>query len=200
MSNIDMGSIMKKVESYARSAEGKLQMKKCIEKYKYNGIEKTKGNGRIVTNSNMNDAANKIIEILKHIAQSYDLPDSVMRHFDSLRYSKAKHRPDGTSVIYIYFNDDLQRDSLYPDGYGDGVSNIIALLNNGYRAKNYVYGNWDNHSPTGEYDGRSINSSAYIRSRKDREGLYFIQQAIDDFNKNFGTQFNVTAVASDDYT
>lgn len=190
MSDINMDSIMKKVEAYAKSANGRHRMNECVEKYMDCGIEKTNGNSRIVTKSNMKKAADTIIEMLKNIAQSYDLPESVMKHFDSLRYSKTKHNPDGTSVIYIYFKDDLHRDSLYSEGYEDGISNIIALLNNGYHAKNYVYGNWNNHSPIGKY----------VRSRKDREGLHFIQQAIDDFNKNLGSRFNVTAVASDDYT
>ena len=77
----------------------------------------------------------------------------------------------------------------------------MALLNNGYHAKDYVYGDWDGHSPTGEskFDGRSIDTSAYIRSRKDREGLQFIQQAVRDFNGNYGADYNVTAIASDQY-
>jgi len=108
--------------------------------------------------------------------------------------------PDGSFTIYITFDDDLHRDSLYSDGY-EGVRNIVAVLNNGYHAKNYVYGDWDNHAPTGEskFDGRSIDTSAFIRSRKDREGLHFIQQAVQDFNGNYGADFNVTAIVGEDY-
>ena len=124
-----------------------------------------------------------------------------MEHFDKLECSKIYQMPDGSSVIYVYFGGDLHRDSLYSEGY-DGVRNIVALLNNGYHAKDYVYGWRDNHAPTGDNSYRSggFNSQdAWIRSRKDREGLNFIGQAIQDFNGNYGADFNVTAVAGDDY-
>lgn len=200
MASINLNSIMKKIESYGRSVRGKLRMKECIEKYHADGVSKTAAGDKVVTETEMWEAASKLIGVLRNTARSYGLPASVMKHFDSLECSKIYTMPDGSSVIYVYFGDDLHRDSLYSDGY-DGIRNIVALLNNGYHAKNYVYGDWDGHSPSGEsaLDGRSINTSAYIRSRKDREGLHFIEQSIQDFNGNYGSTYNVTAVAGDDY-
>lgn len=201
MANIDLSSIMKKVEAYGRTANGKLKMKECIEKYSADGVGKTAAGDKIMTEVDMHTAAAKMVHVLQTTAQSYALPASIMKHFDNLECSEIYKMPDGSSTIYIYFGGDLHRDSLYPDGYEDGVSNIVALLNNGYHAKNYVYGDWDGHSPTGEsrFDNRSIDTSAYIRSRKDREGLQFIQQAVRDFNGNYGSDYNVTAVAGEDY-
>lgn len=200
MPNINLDSIMKKVTAYSRTDSGKAKMREVIQKYRAEGTGNTGAGGKVMTEADMWTAASKMIAVLRSTAQSYGLPASVMRHFDSLECSKIYEMPDGSSVIYIYFEDELHRDSLYPEGY-DGVQNIIALLNNGYHAKDYVYGSWEGHSPTGEskLDGRSIDTSAYIRSRKDREGLQFIQQAISDFNGNYGADYNVTAVASDDY-
>ena len=201
MANINLGSIMKKVEAYGRSVNGKLRMKECIEKYAADGVNKTAAGDKVVTETEMWNAAAKLISVIKSTAQSHDLPASVMRHFDMLHCSKIYQMPDGTSVIYIYFGGDLHRDSLYSEGY-DGVDNIVALLNNGYHARNYVYGWWDNHKPTGDNSYRSggfDSSDAWVRSRKDREGLGFIQQAIQDFNGNYGADFNVTAIAGDDY-
>ena len=200
MASIDMKLIMKKAEAYAQSPEGKARMKECIDNYAANGINKTAAGDKIITESEMRRAAEKLIGVLRSTAQSYALPASVMRHFDNLKCSEIHTMPDGSSIIYVYFGDDLHRDSLYSDKY-DGVDNIVALLNNGYHAKNYVYGYWEGHAPTGEslLDGRSIDTSAYIRSRKDREGLHFIGQAIQDFNGNYGTDYNVTAVAGEDY-
>lgn len=198
--SINLDAIMKKVSAYSKTDSGKEKMREVIQRYKENGTGKTGAGDKVITESDMLIAASKMITVLRATAQSYGLPASVIKHFDSLECSEIHEMPDGSSVIYIYFGDDLHRDSLYSDGY-DGVNNIIALLNNGYNAKNYVYGYWDNHSPTGEskLDGRSIDTSAYIRSRKNREGLQFIQQAIRDFNGNYGTDFNVTAIASDEY-
>ena len=199
MANINLGSIMKKIDAYSRSANGKLRMKKCIERYANNGVSKTGTGDKVITETEMWTAAAKLIGVLRSTAQSYDLPASVMRHFDSLDCSKIYELPDGTSVIYIYFGDDLHRDSLYSDGY-DGIDNIVALLNNGYHANEYVYGNWNRHVPIGEsFDDRSKETSTYIRSRKDRTGLNFIGQAIRDFNGNYSSDFNVTAVAGEDY-
>lgn len=200
MPNINLDSIMKKVTAYSRTDSGKAKMREVIQKYRTDGIGKTGAGGKVITETDMWTAASKMIGVLRSTAQSYGLPASVMRHFDSLECSKIYEMPDGSSVIYIYFEDELHRDSLYSEGY-DGINNIIALLNNGYHAKDYVYGDWDGHRPTGEavFDGRSIDTSAYIRSRKDREGLHFIQQAIHDFNGNYSADYNVTAVAADDY-
>lgn len=200
MASINMASIMNKVEAYGRSVNGKLRMRECIQNYANAGKTETAAGDKVLTEKDMLLAASKMIQVLRSTAQSYGLPASVMRHFDMLDTSPVYKMPDGSSIIYIRFDDNLHRDSLYSDGY-DGIENIVALLNNGYHARNYVYGDWDGHSPTGEsrFDGRSIDTSAYIRSRKDREGLHFIQQAIQDFNGNYGSDFNVTAVAGDDY-
>lgn len=200
MPSINLDSIMKKVTAYSRTDSGKAKMHEVIQRYRSDRVEKTGAGDRVMTETDMWTAASKMISVLRSTAQSYGLPASVMRHFDNLGCSKIYEMPDGSSVIYIYFEDDLHRDSLYSEGY-DGINNIVALLNNGYHARDYVYGDWDGHRPTGEavFDGRSIDTSAYIRSRKDREGLHFIQQAIQDFNGNYGTDYNVTAVAADDY-
>lgn len=200
MVNINLDSIMRKVSAYSRTDNGKAKMRDVIQRYRDSGTGKTGAGDKVITKEDMLTAADKMISVLRSTAQSYGLPASVMKHFDSLDCSGVYEMPDGSSVVYVYFMDDLHRDSLSPEGY-DGVRNIVALLNNGYHAKNYVYGYWEGHSPTGEsrFDGRSIDTSAYIRSRKDREGLQFIQQAINDFNGNYGSDFNVTAVASDDY-
>lgn len=201
MANINIDSIMRKVNAYGRSVNGKLRMKERIEKYAADGVNKTAAGDKVITETEMYKAAARLISVLQSNARSYDLPASVMRHFDSLHSSDIYKLPDGTSVIYIYFGGDLHRDSLYSEGY-DGVDNIVALLNNGYHAKNYVYGWWERHSPSGDNGYRSggfDQTDAWIRSRKDRTGLGFIQQAVQDFNGNYGADYNVTAIASDDY-
>lgn len=193
-------SIGGKLNAWVNSPRGQVKMQSKIKEYVKNGVKTTNAGDSVINEPKIYEAAAKLISVLQSTAQSYGLPASVMRHFSSLQCSKIYTMPDGTSQVYIYFGDDLHRDSLYSDGY-DGVHNIVALLNNGYHASNYVYGDWDGHAPTGEsvFDGRSIDSSAYIRSRKDREGLHFIQQAISDFNGNYSADYNATAIAGDEY-
>lgn len=200
MASINMASIMNKVGAYSRSVNGKLRMQECIQNYTREGRQKTEAGSKIINDADMQIAASKMIELLKNAAMACDLPASVMSHFNSLTASAIERAPDGSAIIYIRFGGDLHRKSLYEDEY-DGVDNIVALLNNGYHANNYVYGSWDGHSPKGESvaDVRTTEGSAYIRSRKNREGLGFIQRAVQDFNSIYGSEYNVTAEAGDDY-
>lgn len=186
MATINMSSIMNKVNAYGRSANGKLKMKECIDKYVEKGVRKTAAGDRVITETDMWTAATKLIKVLQDTARSHSLPSSVMEHFDKLECSKIYEMPDGSSVIYVYFGDDLHRDSLMPQKYG-GVDNIVALINNGYDEHpnmEKVWGEW--------HDVR-------IHALSKRTGLHFIQQAIQDFNGNYGADYNVTAVAGDDY-
>lgn len=201
MAIINMDAISAKCKAWSETPEGKARMNAVVKEYAANGVSKTGCGGKVLTESDMWGAAARLIRVLQSTAQSYDLPDSIQKHFDSLECSKPYALPDGTVEMYIYFEDDLHRDSLYSEGY-DGVDNIVAVLNNGYNARNYVYGWWDNHSPTGDNSYRSggFNSKdAWVRSKKERTGLHFIQQAVQDFNGNYGYDYNVTAIVGDDY-
>ena len=105
--------------------------------------------------------------------------------------------------IEISFDPDtLHRDSLENDLGYDGVENIVALLNNGYHAKNYVYGWWNGHKPsTGEVSYRSGYGSddALIRSMKEREPLYFVQDAAAEFEQKYGKKYGIKVEIGSDY-
>lgn len=214
--NINMGSIMGKVRSFSASSGGQTRMRACIENYEKEGRTTTAAGDKLLTEDMMWEAAAKMITVLRSTASEYDLPESVMKHFDSLDCAKPYRMPDGTMVVNIYFGDKfdggLHRDSLEDGsdyyggqfgGYtGEGINNIIALFNNGAHAKNFTYGWWNNHRPTGEASYRSggfTANDAWVQSRKDREPLHFIQQAVMDFNGNYGYEYGVTAVAGEEY-
>ena len=79
----------------------------------------------------------------------------------------------GKWVITMNFDSDrAKRDSLYPDGYPEGATDIIALINHGYNARGVVYGYWP---PAGKK----------IRSLQSRSGAYFIQEAASWFNRKY---------------
>lgn len=204
--NINMSSIMSKTKAFSESSEGKRRMEACIEKYIKDGRKATATGDKIITEDMMYEAAGKFITVLRATANEMDLPDSVLKHFDSLSCSRPIKIPDGSTEIYVYFEDDLHRDSLDDgiNGYtGEGINNIIALLNNGTHAKGYVYGYWEGHEPTGESifrAGSDLHAKyAWVRSKKDRDPMRFIQQAIIDFNGNYGAEYGVTAIAGDQY-
>lgn len=206
MPAINMSSIMSKVGTYSRSVSGKLRMKECIDKYAADGKGKTAGGGKVMTETDMLEAGAKLIQVLQETARACDLPQSIMQHFNSLECSKPIKMPDGSTLMYVYFEDNLRRESLDDgiNGYtGEGIDNIVALFNNGYHASDYVYGWWDGHQATASTlfrSGSDIKANyAWVRSQKDREGLHFIQQAVDDFNGNYGAEYHVTATAGDVY-
>lgn len=135
---------------------------------------------------------------MKTTAADYDLPESVMEHINGIESSGyiTKLPNNEGYEIHLSFSGDLHRDSLDNDLGYEGVDNIVALFNNGYHAKNFVYGWWDGHKATGDGVLRSgvDTDFAYVRSKKEREALRFIQQAVMDFNASYGAEYGVTAV------
>lgn len=201
MATINMSSIMKKVRRYATSKDGKKRIRDVLEKYHKEGRDRTEGGSEVLTKARMAELATELISILKTTAASYDLAASVMRHFDTLDYI-FQDLGDGKFECFIYFNDDLSRDSLETDyNQGEGINNIIALFNNGYVASAPKYGWWNGHTPTGESGYRSgLNStSAYIMGTQARPSLRFMQTAIEDFYSKYAKQYAMTVVLDDDY-
>lgn len=76
--------------------------------------------------------------------------------------------------IKIRFDESaLQRDSLDPDKYPDGVSNIIKLFINGYEARGAVYGVWKGHG------------DEEIWSLRHRDPNDFMEKAVAEFNSKY---------------
>lgn len=79
----------------------------------------------------------------------------------------------GTVEISI---DKNHRPSLWPEGYPDGWDDMAQLFNNGYNARDYVYG---------ERGGKRI------RSKPTMSGLYFVQNTVNEFKGRSGAQYTV---------
>lgn len=187
---------MGKVSAYAQSKEGNERMKKCIQEYSEAEISRTAAGSKVRTVKDMQAAAQKFINIMKSTALNYNLPDSVMAHINGLEAGNIRKTSEGFEIP-LFFAGDLHRDSLENDLNYDGIDNIVALFNNGYHASNYVYGWWRTRKTDGgaAFESSNRDDFAWVRSKKDREALHFIQQAITDFNANYGAEYDVTAVA-----
>jgi hypothetical protein len=123
------------------------------------------------------------------------LPHSISEVGDALFYSELTPKAGGGGEIAIYFDPEaLRRDSLQSEKY-DGIDNIVAMFNNGYRADGYVYGPWRGHSPT---EGIT-EDYAWVWSKKEREALHFMQDAIEEFNSKYKDKYGATAVLGDNY-
>ena len=97
MANINLDSIMRKVSAYSRTDNGKAKMRDVIQRYRDSGTGRTGAGDKVITKEDMLIAADKMISVLRSTAQSYGLPASVMKHFDSLDCSRVYEMPDGES-------------------------------------------------------------------------------------------------------
>ena len=191
MANINLGSVLAKVDDWEESDKGRKRMKKTLDNYVRNNVGKTQAGSPVLTRKAMIDYGNKLIQAIQNTALSCDLPDSVAAHFSSLKRGKTTILPDGSYVMEISFTDDLTRESLEPQRYC-GVRNIVAIFNNGYPADagrseaiSNVYGWWHGN---------------YIHALGARQGLHFMQTAVDYFNQTYGSQFGIHATVGEIYS
>ena len=195
---ISESEIMKKAQAYADSPRGKKRIDAFLKERRKNGAPLADGTV-IVGEDGMREAAGALIAIIrKH------LPESIAKVGDSLSSTNPAKLATGEYNCFVRFSPGaLRRESLdNGTGYtGEGIDNIVALFNNGYRASGHVYGWWDGHSPTGDalYRSSGSDSFAWVRSRKEREALHFMQDAVKEFNTTYSTKYGVTAELGSDY-
>lgn len=183
-SGVSLDVINKKLKEYVNSAKGKQQMENVLKSYVSQGVTKTAAGSKIIDETQMRSLVNSFIEILKQeAASSGDIAESVLDNISSASITNFKINKDGSAIVDVSFIDDLRRQSLYEEKY-DGVTNIVALFNNGYEASNYVYGTWHGEK---------------VRSKKNRSGSHFMQRAADKFNAQYGAEFNVQVMLSEKY-
>ena len=190
---INSSAIMAKVRKYARSPEGKKRIEDKIDEYISQGRDKTDAGSNVVNINVMARVADRMIELLKEHASAVSLPASVLDHFNSLKHDSPVKLKKNKYMVDIYFDDDLSRMSLritsglrMGQRTGGGIDNIIALFDTGYTASAQVIGQWDGHEEAGN-----------VRSVVQRNGLHFLEGAVNDFNREFGDEYSVTARISD---
>lgn len=190
MASVNMDSVLDKLYAWERSDKGQQKIQSTVNKYVRNNVRKTQAGSRVLTERDMKEAANKLVQTIRDTALGCDLPASVAAHFGSLKAGNLQRQPDGSYIIEINFTDDLSRESLQPEKY-DGVRNIIAIFNNGYpsnrsrsEAISYVTGWWHGKE---------------TRALEFRQGLYFMQDAVNDFNLNYGMQLGMYAEVGEVY-
>lgn len=122
--------------------------------------------------SNINQAENDMRIILEDvISRETSLPPRVRSVLISNIIS-VQEEIDGRKAISIGFNrEQVHRASLYEQGYPEGAD-IDVLYNNGWHAKNYVYGRNTEGFP--------------IKSKKEFDITDFIRQAIEECAKQLG--------------
>lgn len=193
MSNINMSSIMRKVKEYSVSDVGKNRIAKFIKERRESGDSKLESGDYIVTEQDMIRAAEEMIRILQETASAKGLPESIKEHFYSLYYSQpTPYGGQGEHYkVDVKFGGDLSRMSLKitsgnrkGEFTGEGIQDIVSLFDTGYEASKKVYGSWGGHG------------DETIGSLTHREGLNFMAEAIDSFNRECGEIYHVFAYLS----
>ena len=199
--SINIDSIMGKVAKFAKSPKGQKMIQKVLAEHQKSG--QPLANGTIVVGEKeMREASNALIEIIRR-----HLPESIAVTGASLTSSVPRKLPTGEYECVISFGADaIRRESLEtentdrdPSGHtGEGVNNIVALFNNGYRAQGYAYGDWRGHGITYLFNSPG-ESFSWVRSRKEREALHFMQEAIAEFNNTYSSKYGATAILGAEY-
>lgn len=181
---------MNKVNAFSKSNTGNKKINEYINKCVKDGRGVTEAGSTIVTEQSMSRAAEVLIMKLKEAASQHNLPNSVREHFNSLKATSPYEVGKQKYKIDIIFEDDLSRMSLLITSgknsgqrTGDGISNIVALFNNGYDTSNKVFGLWESR-------GEKISSLTH------RDGLHFMESTVESFNREWGNLYNVYAYIS----
>lgn len=202
---ISEGALLGKLREFAMTKRGQDLMGQRVAYYAEGGNGgKTALGKKVRTEADVEVASARMASLARAAAIDAGLPQSLIeKHFEGMYHTKPYKLSNGGYRVDIYLSGDLHRDSLENDATSfDGIDNIVALFNNGYHARNYAYGWWNGHSPTGDAVGRSLTGGedhAWIRSRKEREPMRFMQQAVADFNGNYGADYDAVASVGSDY-
>ena len=178
---INEAAIQAKVRAWGKTAEGQAKINRVINNYIQTGTSSVTITGNIITEAQMAEAAEKMKSIL--IQCSSGLPSSVQAHVANTSIGAITQTGPSSYSVELSFEGDMFRESLQPSIYG-GVDNIVALFNNGYFARNEVYGDWHGYR---------------VFSKKERAGTHFVTHAVAVFNSTCGGQYHATASASGEY-
>ena len=195
-------SIEDKLRRYFRSEKFQKKCDETVKRYNAEGYNKTNSGSELANDKTFAEMTAAMAGFIEARAAKDGVPDSVLRNIRSLRFFQSKLTGDNRwHEVKMFFDSDYSRPSLYEDGY-DGIDNIIALFNNGYVARQSVYGAWDGHKPTGEsiFHSYTAENSPHIPSKIGRPTLEFMQKAVHDFNAEYGEKYKIKVVLGDVYS
>ncbi len=181
---VDPAKMQRLAETWAKSSAGKTKIKSIIQEHQRTG-KPLEGGGTIITPEQVAAMAQDLISMIQS-----RLPWSLAKVGATLTSSAPIAHADGSYEVSIsFYSDALFRESLERLDGGfqyDGISNIVALFNNGYKASRSVYGLW-----------RSKGIEVY--SVTHRPHLGFMQEAVAEFNAKYGVKYNATVELGGDY-
>lgn len=197
MASIDFVRILDKANKYTKTERFKREKDKLVSSALLGRITLGAGSGLQNNIENATSAADKFISVLRneistHVGSLYSkgqFSELALDVLDDIVHGAPYS--DGERVyIDIMFTDKRHRESLDPASYSEGIDNIIALLNNGYKANGAVFGDWTDHEGIEHEDQWSVHT---------RGGAHFVEQAVMDFMGNYATDYNVIDITAEEY-
>lgn len=179
-----MASIINKAKAFTNSPKFQKKVEQKTDAVMLSGASAVNGK---ISQIGLKEAANKFIEVLQNEVQEHSdtFGSTAISAITQLECDDAKKIGKNKYQIPIWFSGDLHRDSLVPKKY-TGIDNIVALLNNGYKADGTVYGIWQGHS------------AFPIYSLPMRDGTHFIDSAVRSYMSNYAKGYNVTDITVDE--
>ena len=152
--------ILTLIEKYSQTAAGKAEIAKR-KKGKFDARVATEG-AKKQSIKQMSQIGNDMRDILfrkiSKVIKSFKIEDIIV----------GAPEPQGDK-----YSISLRRESLDPNRYPDGVSNIVKLFINGYDARGAVYGVWKGHG------------DEEIWSLRHRDPNDFMEKAVEEFNSKY---------------
>lgn len=194
MAYIDTKSILAKAQKAMNTTAVQKRVEQKVDNIMMGGTIGGGGSSGGAALYSPSDAAKKFIDVLQNeikncagsVPSSGQLGSTAVEALTKLEHGVPVKVGSTRYQIPVSFTGDLRRDSLDPSYFGEGVNNIAALLNNGYSAKNTVYGIWLGHWPWN------------IPSLTHRSGAHFIESAIRDYMANYAKTYGVIDIKPDD--
>lgn len=183
--SINFASIEKKVRAWEKSAAGQGRIKKKVNGYVLRNVEKTEAGSKVLTRRRMIELADKLVDTVNLRATGMGLPSSVLGDIATLKRGPVVAKPDGGFQVEMNFSGDMQRESLIP-GH-EPLKNIVVIFNNGYpyhESMEHVFGEWH---------------GKMTHALEQRTGLYFLQDAVNEFNSTYGSQYDIFVELGDTY-
>ena len=177
--SINMASIMDKANSFIMSSNGKKRLYKCLDDIINGRISfSVKGRGGIMTPDEVGDL---FVHCLHETINNTDgLSQRAKDAISDWDYESPSKLYDGQYLIVVHPASSMERPSLDPSHFGDGITSLDELLDSGVdHTMRQVHGQWHGQ----EY-----------WSRTDIPRTGFLDQAADDFIANYGADCGIEKI------
>ena len=136
-------SLEQVLQKWASSAEGQKKLKSQARAAMSSGksFGKTMSGEPVSRETALKYAEDMMAEIIRHLPHSLaNSPKPITR--DSFQDPVVNMRDAGFDIQISFRPDAVERESLVPEKYPDGVQNIVVHLSNGWSARGAVQGEW----------------------------------------------------------